>query len=665
MGNIFSFEDPAETAKEDTKSVRSLFANGFSTLEPAKLAALLRHPDMRVRLRAQFALASNAENRALLISATATHEPVTTRLHGVWGLGNLARLKKDTASADALVKLCSDGEGKVRGQAVQALGDAGHKAALSTAISLLSDPAPRTRMLAAIATGKLGTKDQVPALMAIVEDSNDKDEYLRHGAIQGMILIDNPDAVFAFAENKSPAVRRAVVLALRRFNDARIGSFLKDSDLSIAVEAVQAINDEMIEGARGDLAAATHLLGKSTWAVDLRILNAMIRVGGDENVSRLIAVANDTSLSEDARTEALWLIGRYENHPPTDPTTGMFRPIKETRKFSAEIREKIHDALLPLLASTSGNVLVEAMGLAGKFNIKIPQETLMKQLTDPKKPQAVRLAALKEIESAKPDDFTAILMKLSSDPDAKMRETAMLVLGRIAPNDAFGVTTKILSSGSSGDKQLAIALLGTLKHPEAPIVLLKLIQDLVNQPTAIQLDIIEASRKRGGDELLKAIAAYEAGISKDDPLAAFHISREGGNPETGKRIFFNLGAANCAQCHKVGDRGGEAAPNLKGIANRHDSAYILESIVVPSAKLTAGYSPMAVTMKDGSVVAGMFMKETDTELVIQNFESKKEIVCLKSDIKTMPPAMSTMPPMGAILTKAQIRDLVAFLSSLK
>jgi quinoprotein glucose dehydrogenase len=227
------------------------------------------------------------------------------------------------------------------------------------------------------------------------------------------------------------------------------------------------------------------------------------------------------------------------------------------------------------------------------------------------------------------------------------------------------VITQILSSGSLSDKQLAIALLGTLNDPRAANILFKLIQDLENQPLAIQLDIIEASRKRGGDELLKTIADYESSISPDDPLAAFSISKEGGNPETGKQIFFNNGAANCVQCHKVGERGGEAGPNLLGIASRHDATYILESIIVPSAKLTAGYSPMALTMNDGSIVAGMFMKETDTEVVIQNIDTKKEIVCLKSDIKTIPPVMSTMPPMGAILTKAQIRDLVAFLSSLK
>jgi quinoprotein glucose dehydrogenase len=70
-------------------------------------------------------------------------------------------------------------------------------------------------------------------------------------------------------------------------------------------------------------------------------------------------------------------------------------------------------------------------------------------------------------------------------------------------------------------------------------------------------------------------------------------------------------------------------------------------------------------MNDGSLVSGMMMKETDTEVIVQNIETKKEVVCKKTDIKTLPPAMSTMPPMGLILSKSDIRDLVAFLESLK
>jgi quinoprotein glucose dehydrogenase len=664
-GNIFTFEDPKETAKPETKEVRTLFAEGFGNMEPVKLLKLLRHPDMRVRLRAQFALAENSANRPLFVAATSEEEELTTRLHSIWGLGNLARLKGDTESAKELVKLCSDKQGQVRGQAVQALGDAGYEAGLEAATALLTDPDLHTRMLAAIATGKLGTKAQVPALMALVKENNDKDEYLRHGAIEGMIQIGDADAVFAFAKDKSPTIRRAVVLALRRFKDGRIGKLLKDEDLSIAVETVQAINDNYIEGAREDLAAATHLIGKSTWMVDLRILNSMIRAGGDANVRRLLAVASDTSLSENARTEALFLIKRFEKIPPTDPTTGMYRPITEERKLSEEINKEIHDTLFPLISSTTGNLLVEAMGLTSKYKVHIPQEILIGQLTEPKNQLTLRLAALKEIQSEKPDNFIEILIKLCSDPDAQMRAEALKTLGKTSPDDAFTVTNKILASGQTSDQQLAVALLGTLKHPEAAGVLLQLMTEINKQALAIRLDIIEASKKRGGAESEKALAAYEAGLAKDDPLAAFEISLEGGSAENGRNIFFRNGSANCVQCHKVGQRGGDAAPNLEGLGARQDSKYILESIVNPSAKLTPGYSPIAVTMKDGSIVAGMLMKETDTEVVVRDLETKKETVCKKSDIETLPPAVSTMPPMGLILSKSQIRDLVAFLESLK
>lgn len=663
FGNIFSFEDPAETAKPETKQVRELVANGIEKLAPEKLAELLRHPDMRVRLRAQFALAGNPTNREILLAATKPSEPITTRLHGVWGLGNLARLKKDAASADALVKLCGDTDGKVRGQAIQALGDANHKAATPTAVNLLTDSDPRTQMLAAIALGKLGNKEHVPALMAVVEKSNDQDEYLRHGAVQGMVTIGDADAIYAFANSKSPAVRRAVVLAFRRMQDARIGDFLKDSDLSIAVETVQAINDNYIEGARASLASATHLLGKSTWAVDLRILNAMIRAGGDENVRRLLAIAADESLSENARTEAMFLVRRFEKIPPTDPTTGMYRPIDEQRSIEAMVPD-IRKTIESLLTKASDNLLVEVIGAAGQFKVSIPHDAMFGQLTGKSIRPDIRIAALKTLEKDAPNELPKTLVELMDDPDARIRAAALESLGRLAPDTAFEVVTKILSSGKPDDQQRAYALLTKLDHPRAAGTLLDQLKKLSAQPAAVQLDILNAAAKRPEPEFKTAIAEYEAGLDKNNPLAAFQVAREGGSLENGRKIFH--GSGNCVQCHKAGDRpGGEAGPNLNGIGARQNPLYILESIVEPSAKLTPGYSPIAITMKDGSLVSGMMMKETETEVVVRNIDTKEDTVCKKTDIKTLPPAMSTMPPMGLILSKSDIRDLVAFLDSLK
>lgn len=665
FGNVFTFEDPKETAKPETKEVRELFANGIEKLPTDKLAALLRHTDMRVRLRAQLALAENRENREIFFAAAADHKAdITTRLHGVWGLGNLARLKKDEKSAEMLTVFFMADDAKIRGQAVQALGDSGYNL-FGYIIDFLYDTDPYTQMLSAIAIGKLGTKNEIPALMGLIEINNDKDEYIRHGAVQGMVTIGDADTIYAFAKSESPAVRRAVVLALRRFKDARIGHFLNDPDLSIAVEAVQAINDEMIEGARPALAAATHLLGKSTWAVDQRILNAMIRAGGDENVRRLLAVAADESLSDDARTEALWLVGRFDKHPPTDPTTGMYRPITEERSIEKLLPE-IRAALKPLLTSATDNLLVEVIGAAGKFGVEIPREALIAQLTGTKIRADVRLAALKRLEKEAAEDFPETLAKLTKDPDAGVRGAALESLGRLSPNRAFEVAAEILSSGKPDDQQRAYALLAKLDHPQAAGIILERLENLPAQPAAVRLDILEAAAKRREAELKDSLAKYEVGLDKSDPLAAFNVTLEGGNVDNGRRIFYNHGAANCVQCHKVGPRaGGEAGPVLDGLGQRQDAAYILESIVDPNAKLTPGYSAIALTMNDGRIIAGMLMKETDTEIVIRNIETKGETVCLKSDIKTRPPAISTMPPMGLILSKTEIRDLVAFLSSLK
>lgn len=663
FGNIFSFENSAETAKPETRQVRELFANGIEKLSAEKLAELLRHSDMRVRLRAQFALAEKPANRQIFVAATDEKEKITTRLHGVWGLGNLARLKNDRASADALNYLCGDADAKVRGQAIQCLGDLKFNSPLNIALSLLNDSDARTRMLAAIAIGKLGHKGQVPALMALVEKNNDQDEYVRHGAVQGMVRIGHADAIYSFANSKSPAVRRAIVLAFRRMQDPRIGEFLKDSDLSIAVEAVQAINDNYIESARPALAAATHLLGKSTWAVDLRILNAMIRAGGDENLRRLLKIASDESLSEDTRTEAMFLVRRFDKHPPTDPTTGMYRPINETRNIEAMLPE-IRKTLESLLTKSSGNVLVEVIGASGQFKVPIPTDAMFGQLTGKGIRPDIRLAALKMLEKDAPNALPKTLVALTEDPDARIRGAALESLGKLAPDTAYEVVSKILTSGRTDDQQRAYALLTKLNHPKAGDTLLDRLKKLSGQPAAVQLDILNAAAKRPEPEFKASIAEYEAGLDKANPLAPFQVALEGGNADNGRKIFH--GSGNCVQCHKAGDRpGGEAGPNLNGIGARQNTAYILESMVNPSAKITPGYALIAITMNNGSLVSGMMMKETDTEVVVRNIETKEETVCKKSDIKTLPPVMSTMPPMGLILSKSDLRDLVAFLESLK
>ena len=356
LGAIYVFENPDELAKPVTSEVRKTFAKGFDILSPQDLSKLLEHPDLRVRQRAQFTLAKSGKNRQILIEATSTDKPLLTLLHGVWGLGQLARLQKDSLSAQALAKLTRDIHWRIRGQAVQALGEAdpaGHHEALA---ALLTDANLNTRMLAAIALGKARNPDDIPALVSLLEQNDSADAYLRHGAVQALQTITqatgSTKAIVDLKSHLSPAVRLGAVLTLRRLQDAGIAAFLTDSEDSIVIETIQAINDAYIEGARPALAGLTPWLGKSTPMIDYRIINSIYRVGGPVNLRRALEIAADATFSKNVRMEALFVLQRWENPPSADSTTGKYRPLSNARSLAAH-RPEIAKTLSTLLETSS------------------------------------------------------------------------------------------------------------------------------------------------------------------------------------------------------------------------------------------------------------------------------------------------------------------------
>jgi hypothetical protein len=77
-----------------------------------------------------------------------------------------------------------------------------------------------------------------------------------------------------------------------------------------------------------------------------------------------------------------------------------------------------------------------------------------------------------------------------------------------------------------------------------------------------------------------------------------------------------------------------------------------------------GYGIASITKKDGTIVAGTPIKETDTTVVIKTPDSDPVTVA-KADIQVRTPAISPMPPMGLALPAKDIRDLMAYLKTLK
>lgn len=116
----------------EAAQVAKLIKEGFEHRSANNLAALLFHPDMRIRVRAQLALSRKTEGLGMFTKAAAQTKNRLTRLHGVWGLGVIARrssavLPGDPNSLDAdpalresarlaLLPLLDDKDSEVRNQ---------------------------------------------------------------------------------------------------------------------------------------------------------------------------------------------------------------------------------------------------------------------------------------------------------------------------------------------------------------------------------------------------------------------------------------------------------------------------------------------------------------------------------------------------------------------
>ena len=104
-------------------------------------------------------------------------------------------------------------------------------------------------------------------------------------------------------------------------------------------------------------------------------------------------------------------------------------------------------------------------------------------------------------------------------------------------------------------------------------------------------------------------------------------------------------------------------PELTHIAEKQNSEYILESILYPNAKIAQGFESVLVTLKTGTLVAGVLKSENDTILEINSPEDGL-IKVKKSDIEKREKGLSGMPEgFGNILSRQEIRDLIAYLTA--
>ncbi len=200
-GRIYTVFEDKTVHNPTIRDMTRLMKDGFKKTDTKALLKLLAHPDMRVRLRAQYQLADGVANGWLLQVALAEGDrskDIIPRLHALWALGQMARKNPDDRFSLALsyYPLLSDAHPEIRAQAVKLLGEIGWTKydwtglmLKSKVLTMIADPEPRVRYFAMQTAGKLNykatnsTMDAKPGIFAQLYRNKDADPYLRHAAV--------------------------------------------------------------------------------------------------------------------------------------------------------------------------------------------------------------------------------------------------------------------------------------------------------------------------------------------------------------------------------------------------------------------------------------------------------------------------------------------------
>jgi quinoprotein glucose dehydrogenase len=655
-GRVFRAFNGALINDAAALETKKILNDGMASRSAAELGRLLAHADRRVRQNAQFELAAKGEREALEAAAR-SGKTVLARIHGIWGLGQIGKI-------EAVLPLLSDGDAEVRAQACRVLGEARAKEALAPLTALLKDAQPRVRMFAALALGKLGQKEALAPLLAFFRDGTEMDGFLRHAGVMGLVGCGDVDGLVKAASDNSPAVRMGLLLALRRLERPEIQKFLSDADPALVIEAARAINDVPIAGGMNALAELLESSRAPEGAL-LRAVNANFRLGTAREAGRLAAFAARVDAPAVLRAEAVSALGAWGNPSIRDRVVGVVRPL------AAREAKAAFDALQPmataLLADVSDDVRIAMARAAVRLKMDSAAATLEKIVREPSQHSPVRVEALRAIAKLQTSQFEDAVCFAVNDADAALRKEGITMFPQLKRPEAAEVLGKLAQSGDTPDdiRQSAIAAIGRIGGKKPDQVLAPLLDEFLagKLKAALALDVLEAASRR--ESLKERVAKYEASLNPEDPAAAYRVAIEGGDPARGKRVFLENAAVACIRCHKVNKDGGDVGPPLTQVGGQRTRLEIFESILMPNKVIVQGYGQETIATNGEGVQVGR-VKSEDSENVVLVTSDGSEKKIAKSIIRKRKPALSAMPEdLAKLLTKRDLRDLVAFLSSLK
>ncbi len=666
-GRIYRFADPQAQASDLVKNTRILLRDGMKSRGEADLASLLDHADRRVRLEAQWELATRGNRDVFIATLQQTESSVLKRLHSVWGLGQLLRAKpNDELVANALVQALSQSDPMVVSRAIEALADGGYKSALPRFAELLKQDSPIVKAASCMAVGLLGADDVLDGIVDVLAENDNRDPILRHAGIMGLAGVKDYTKLGGLKNHASEAVRLAAVVALRKQANPIVFSFLSDNSSKVQKEAVRAVHDVPQLHSQLPAVAELSVAAETEDAVVSRVLNASFRLGREQDAERLGNFAARSTCKDSLRIEALDMLANWAKPGNRDRVMNRHQPLSDR---SPEIAKKVLGERIEELSATPEAVRDKFLDVGAKAGLTEIAKIILVTARDTKADGMRRGAAIRALTGLAPDSIQPFIDELVRDTNVDVRMASIAFQVSKTPELAAKNLQLAIGSNVVSERQFAWDQLGSMSTAAAK----GLIAQGVNAYLAGTLErdcwvnVVEAAKEDLDTDLGRKLADRMASLEKlreSNPKKYFEDCIDGGNVNQGRSLFFTRSSLSCVRCHKVGSTGGEVGPNLSALGPQKTREYLLEAIVTPNSAIAQNFETVVILDDDGKTISGILKSENDSSLTLM--DAQGALIQIKKDsIEERKKGLSSMPvDLLKYLNKRELRDLVAYLAAL-
>ena len=423
------------------------------------------------------------------------------------------------------------------------------------------------------------------------------------------------------------------------------------------------------------------LAGKLDFAKPAHLLSVVREGGGNEVASVVRQKLADSALSTARKLVLAELLAQIGNsadaalalelasiHP-----TVLHALVNAARERNLQAPANAAELLNVPLKTTATRA--GAVQLIGAWKLNAHAETIRALATGQTEPLAVRMAAavaLGQLNIPQAVETLASLVTVNGAADLRVAALGSLakhdvaraaqltagLSGQVKPDELGPVLAALLQRNAGAD-----AMAGALGQAEVSADTAKLILRWLNAAGRVEPKLNLVLNKLIGVQSVAPV--YSADFVR--ALAKEALAK--GDAVSGKKVF-QLPLASCTACHAVdGVRGAVTSvkgPNLSAVAAGLPVDLLVESVLWPARQIKEGYAATTVITKDGRVLSGFTHSEDKTVLRVRDLATGKIAPVQTSNIKQRTLNGTVMPPgLTASLTRAELRDLIKYLSTLK